>query len=228
MDTREIRRINLHKLMDERFGAGVRGAQSRLAERLGKPQNLISRYLAAPGNPNAKTIGEDFARDVEKAFGLARNALDSSATELESPSSVLPGPPITSPARRIAIVGTAQMGPEGHWVALDNCGGWVEAWTRDDDAYALELRGDSMAPAIRNGWVAVCEPNHRLVPGEYVMVTTVDGESMVKELLFQTDQGVSLMSLNSAYGRRSLAWTEIDTIHYVAAIMGPSKVMGRI
>jgi len=143
-------------------------------------------------------------------------------------SNVVPGPPIMSAARRIDIVGTAQMGADGHWVGLDNAGGWVETWSRDDDAYALELRGDSMSPAIRNGWIAVCEPNHRLVPGEYVMVTTTDGASMVKELLFQTDTGVSLMSLNYAYERRSVPWTDIETIHYVGAILGPSKVLGRL
>ena len=96
---------------------------------------------------------------------------------------VEPGPPITTAPRRIEIVGTAQLGNDGYWVGLDNSDGWVETWSRDEDAYALRLKGDSMAPAIRSGWVAVCEPNHRLVPGEYVMVTTSDGQSMVKELL---------------------------------------------
>lgn len=143
-------------------------------------------------------------------------------------SNVEPGPPITTAARRIDIMGTAQMGPDGHWVGLEDAGGWVETWSRDTDAYALLLRGDSMAPAIRSGWVAVCEPNHRLVPGEYVMVTTVDEQSMVKELLFQNDEGVSLMSINSAYDRVMIPWTQIQTIHYVGAILGPSKVLGRI
>ena len=227
MDIREVRRHNLQRLMDVKFGAGVRGAQSRLSELLGKPQNLLSRYLAEPSKPGSKTIGEDFAREVERAFGLERHALDSPRPVSEE-SNVERGPPITTPARSIDIVGTAQMGPDGHWVGLDDAGGWVETWSRDTDAYALLLRGDSMAPAIRSGWVAVCEPNHRLVPGEYVMVTTNDGQSMVKELLFQTDTGVSLMSINAAYERRTIPWTEIETIHYVGAILGPSKVLGRI
>lgn len=144
-------------------------------------------------------------------------------------SNVEPGPPIVSAPRRIGIVGTAQLGPEGYWVGLDNTAGWVETYSRDEDAYALRLKGDSMAPAIRSGWVAVCEPHHRLVAGEYVMVTLRDGQSMVKELLFETEEGVSLMSINSAYGdRRMIAWEDIDTIHYVGAILGPSKVLGRI
>ncbi len=143
-------------------------------------------------------------------------------------TNVEPGPPITTSTRRIEIVGTAQLGPDGYWVGLGQSDGWVETYSRDEDAYALRLRGDSMAPAIRNGWVAICEPNHRLVPGEYVMVTTHDGQSMVKELLFENEDGVSLMSVNAAYGeRRMIAWDEIEKIHYVGNILAPSKVLGR-
>lgn len=231
MDIREVRRHNLKKLMDAKFGLGARGAQSRLAEMLGKPQNLLSRYLAPPEKAGSKTIGEDFAREVEAAFALARydldRPLDASGNE-SSDSNVAPGPPIVSPARRIEIVGTAQLGNDGYWIGLDVAEGWVETWSRDEDAYALRLKGDSMAPAIRSGWIAVCEPNHRLVPGEYVMVTTTDGQSMVKELLFENEEGVNLASVNSAYGeRRVVTWAEIEKIHYVGNILAPSKVLGR-
>lgn len=75
MDIREIRRQNLKALLDREY-AGVRGAQSRMAERLDKPQNFISRCLADPERAGSKTIGEDFAREIEKAFGLDRYALD--------------------------------------------------------------------------------------------------------------------------------------------------------
>jgi len=75
----------------------------------------------------------------------------------------------------------------------------------------------------------VCEPNHRLVPGEYVMVTTRDGQSMVKELLFENDDGVSLMSVNSAYGDRLFVnWQDVQAIHYVGNILAPSKILGRL
>lgn len=231
MDIREVRRHNLKKLMDEKFGLGARGAQSRLAEMLGKPQNLLSRYLAPPGKSGSKTIGEDFAREVEVAFELPRYGLDHPITSGGGGGfeiNVEQGPPIISPTRRIEIVGTAQLGNDGYWVGLDVAEGWVETWSRDEDAYALRLKGDSMAPAIRSGWIAVCEPNHRLVPGEYVMVTTVDGQSMVKELLFENDEGVNLASVNAAYGeRRVITWSDIEKIHYVGNILAPSKVLGR-
>lgn len=199
--------------------------QEKLAEHIGVSQGGVAHWLSGRREPSLEVIGQ-----VLKFLGLPEMSVGrgTDAGLFEDGSNVEPGPPITTAARRIDIMGTAQMGPDGHWVGLDDAGGWVETWSRDTDAYALLLRGDSMAPAIRSGWVAVCEPNHRLVPGEYVMVTTSDGQSMVKELLFQNDTGVSLMSINAAYERRTIPWTEIETIHYVGAILGPSKVLGRI
>ena len=196
--------------------------QEKLAEHIGVSQGGVAHWLNGRREPSLEVIGQ-----VLKFLGLPEMSVgrESSYGEI---SNVEPGPPITTSTRRIDIMGTAQMGPDGHWVGLDNAGGWVETWSRDEDAYALLLRGDSMAPAIRSGWVAVCEPNHRLVPGEYVMVTTVNDESMVKELLFQNEEGVSLMSINAAYERVTIPWTQIQTIHYVGAILGPSKVLGRI
>lgn len=205
--------------------------QGKIADALGINQGSVSSYLNGYNALNARVASviaglistpvEAFSPRLAKEIeGMARASFD---------SNVESGPPIVSAPRRIGIVGTAQLGPEGYWVGLDNTAGWVETYSRDEDAYALRLKGDSMAPAIRSGWVAVCEPNHRLVAGEYVMVTTNDGQSMVKELLFETEEGVSLMSINTAYGdRRMIAWDDIQTIHYVGAILGPSKVLGRI
>ncbi|MCY1381688.1 hypothetical protein D9M69_696230 [compost metagenome] len=81
-----------------------------------------------------------------------------------------------------------------------------------------------MAPAIKSGWVAVCEPNGRLVPGEYVMIRLDDGESMVKELLYANDEEVSVMSVNTAYGRRTIPVEKIEQMHYVSMICPPSKI----
>ena len=196
------------------------------------PQSTVNQYMTGK-----LALNLDALMRLSKALGFPPEdvspRLAQTVQHLTYPSvhagNVEPGPPITTAPRRIEIVGTAQLGPDGYWVGLDNSDGWVETWSRDEDAYALRLRGDSMAPAIRSGWVAVCEPNHRLVPGEYVMVTTIDGQSMVKELLFENDEGVNLSSVNTAYGeRRVIAWADIDKIHYVGNILAPSKILGRI
>ncbi|UBM23328.1 helix-turn-helix domain-containing protein [Pseudomonas sp. p1(2021b)] len=206
--------------------------QERLAHLLDMNQSSVSHYLNGV-NPLNTGVAAAFSRILQVPVSSFSTRLAEEIDALAmvaqgATSNVEPGPPITTAPRRIEIMGTAQLGNDGYWVGLDNSDGWVETWTRDEDAYALRLKGDSMAPAIRNGWVAVCEPNHRLVPGEYVMVTTTDGQSMVKELLFESEDGVSVMSVNSAYERRNIAWTDIDKIHYVGAILGPSKVMCRL
>jgi phage repressor protein C with HTH and peptisase S24 domain len=157
--------------------------QSELAERAGIKQASISEIERGLTRTSGYLVKLATILEVSPVW-LSEGIGSMLASDQ---SNVEPGPPITTAARRIDIMGTAQMGPDGHWVGLEDAGGWVETWSRDTDAYALLLRGDSMAPAIRSGWVAVCEPNHRLVPGEYVMVTTVDDQSMVKELLFQND-----------------------------------------
>lgn len=198
--------------------------QGQLAAKVGMDQTSISNL------ERGKSQGTSFIAQIASACGVSALWLaDGSGGMLNTDGNVLPGPPITSPTRRIEIVGTAQLGNDGYWLGLDNAEGWVESWSRDEDAYALRLKGDSMAPAIRSGWIAVCEPNHRLVPGEYVMVTTNDGQSMVKELLFENEEGVNLASVNSAYGeRRVIAWADIEKIHYVGNILAPSKVLSRL
>lgn len=139
-------------------------------------------------------------------------------------SNVEPGPPITSPYRAIKIVGTAQMGSEGYWYSLDDGDGYVDIPSSDPDAYALRLRGDSMEPAIHSGWLAVIEPSRSFVPGEYVMVQTVDGESMLKRLLYANEDEVSLLSVNIAHSIRNIPSEQIQHIHAVGAIVPPSKV----
>lgn len=144
------------------------------------------------------------------------------APQLES--NIEPGPPITSPYRAIKILGTAQMGTEGYWYALEEADGVVDVYSRDGGAYALRLKGNSMAPAIKNGWIAVIEPNNQFMPGEYVMVRLVDGECMLKELLYANDVEVSLASANDAYDRRTIPIEQVEHIHSVGAIVAPSKV----
>lgn len=198
--------------------------QVELAERAGIKQASVSEI------ERGLTRTSGYMVKLAQVCGVSPVWLSEGIGEMElgAESNVEAGPPITSPIRRIDIVGTAQLGQSGYWIGMELGEGFVETYSRDEDAYALRLKGDSMSPAIRDGWVAVCEPNHRLVPGEYVMVTTIDGQSMVKELLFENEDGVSLMSVNAAYGeRRTVPWSDISKIHYVGNILAPSKVLGR-
>lgn len=64
MDKYEVRRMALKHLVD---GIG-RGGIARVAERIGKEPNYISRMLYPPGKPGKKRIGEDSVEALNDAF----------------------------------------------------------------------------------------------------------------------------------------------------------------
>jgi phage repressor protein C with HTH and peptisase S24 domain len=203
-------------------------SEGELHRRSGVSQPTIHRIITGESQDPRQSNVEKIAKALGVTAYWLRHGGPSDAG-VRSPEPVYdinaePGPKIRSPSRAIKIVGTAQMGSEGYWYALDEGDGYVEVPSRDPGAYALRLKGESMAPAIRNGWIAVCEPNEPLVPGEYVMIRLHDGQSMVKELLYANDVEVSVMSVNAAYGRMTMAVEEIENIHYVGTIVAPSKV----
>lgn len=93
MEISDIRRENLRKLMTERF----KGKQAAIASALDKSPNYISRCLsAAPGAAGKKNIGEEFAREIENVFGLARYQLDQ--------EDMTPPRPVTSNAEFIGDI----------------------------------------------------------------------------------------------------------------------------
>ncbi len=61
------------------------------------------------------------------------------------------------------------------------------------------------------------------MPGEFVLVVTKDGHSMVKELLFEGADSISLASINGAHSHLTLQRDAIRTMHYVGFIVPPSK-----
>ncbi len=57
------------------------------------------------------------------------------------------------------------------WGILGNGGdGYVPSLTAGPNAYAVKGTGDSMYPAIRNGWYVVCDPDAVPTPTEFVEV----------------------------------------------------------
>ena len=189
-------------------------SQEQMAEWLGVTQGAVGHWLNGKREPKLETINQ--LLELLSLPQLTMAALP--PAELEA------GPALSRPFQRTKIVGTAQLGPEGYWDALAAADGWLDVPTSDPDAYSLRVKGESMAPAIRSGWVVWCEPNHALIPGEYVMVRCNDGQCMVKELLYENTEEVSLMAVNDGYGRLTIARQDIEQIHYVGGIVPPSKI----
>ena len=114
----------------------------------------------------------------------------------------------------VPVIGFAQAGTGGFF---DDGGfpvgkGWEEIAfpsVNDEHAYALEISGDSMKPAYRNGDVIIVSPGATVRKGDRVVLKTKDGEVMVKELKRKTAKSVELKSLNSEHRDRTLPAADV-------------------
>jgi len=121
------------------------------------------------------------------------------------------------PAQSLPVLGLAQAGTGGHF---DNSGfpagkGWDEVAlpsAGDGHEYALEISGDSMRPAYRDGDVIVISPGTPIRRGDRVVVKTRGGEVIVKELKRRTAKTLELQSLNPAHADRTLASADVEWI----------------
>jgi phage repressor protein C with HTH and peptisase S24 domain len=117
-------------------------------------------------------------------------------------------------AESVPLIGFAQAGAGGYF---DDGGfpvgkGWDEIpfpAVPDENAYALEISGDSMEPAYRDGAVIIVSPAASIRRGDRVVVKTRDGEVMVKELKRRSQKSIELRSVNPQHDDRSLATREV-------------------
>ena len=118
------------------------------------------------------------------------------------------------PARGVPLLGFAEAGAGGYF---DDGGfpageGWDEIAfpaVSDDHAYALEVSGQSMEPAYRDGDVILVSPSAPIRRGDRVVVRTRDGEVMAKELKRRTAKSIELKSLNAQHPDRTLAAADV-------------------
>ena len=78
--------------------------------------------------------------------------------------------------------------------------------------YALEINGDSMLPVYRAGDVVVVQPGAPVRRGDRIVLRTIEGEVMAKQLGRRNDQIVELISLNPAYPTRTIKATDVEWI----------------
>lgn len=125
--------------------------------------------------------------------------------------------------KNVPIVGTVEGGPDGYLEELGHPvghgDGLIEYPAKDQNTYALRVRGESMRPRIKSGEFIVVEPNTEPNPGDDVVVICHDGRKMVKELLYTRDGEVTLGSINNGFKPISLQLQDVQAIHYVAAIV---------
>ena len=130
-----------------------------------------------------------------------------------------------STPRPVPLIGLAQAGSGGYF---DDGGfpvgkGWDEIAfpaVNDENAYALEISGNSMEPAYRDGTVIIVAPSASVRRGDRVVVKSKEGEVMVKELKRRSSKSLELRALNPEHKERTLPMREVL---WVARIMWASQ-----
>jgi SOS-response transcriptional repressor LexA len=79
----------------------------------------------------------------------------------------------------------------------------------DEHAYALEISGDAMRPAYRDGDIIVVAPATPIRRGDRVVVKTTGGEVMIGELKRRTARTLELQPLDSKSAERTLAASDV-------------------
>jgi len=125
----------------------------------------------------------------------------------------------------VPVIGMAQAGDQGFFddSGFPIGGGWDEVRVpdnQDNNVYALEIVGDSMVPVFRAGDRVLVAPNKTVRRGDRVVVKTIDGEVMAKELHRLTAHKVELRSLNPDYDDRLL---ERKNVQWIARIVWVSQ-----
>ena len=90
--------------------------------------------------------------------------------------------------------------------------GWEEITfpsVTDEHAYALEISGDAMKPAYRDGDIIIVSPAAPMRRGDRVVVKTKDGDVMVRELRRKNSKNIELRSLAGDHRDRTLPMTDV-------------------
>jgi phage repressor protein C with HTH and peptisase S24 domain len=191
-------------------------ALDRLAERAGlSPSGLAKRAGLDPTTFNkSKRITPDgrerwpSTESVSKALAATNSSIDTFVQLIGDSARTV---------QSVPLLGFAQAGAGGYF---DDGGfpagkGWDEVGlpaVNDEHAYALEISGDSMKPAYRDGDIIVVSPGTPIRRGDRVVVKTSDGEVMVKELKRRTAKTLELQSLNPNHVDRMLAAGDVEWI----------------
>ena len=200
-------------------------ALDRLAARAGlSPSGLAKKSGLDPTTFNkSKRITPDGRPRWPSTESVAK-ALDATATTIDTFVQLIgdSGRPVT---QAVPLIGFAEAGAGGYF---DDGGfpvgrGWDEIAfpaVNDEHAYALEISGNSMIPAYRDGDVILVSPAAPIRRGDRVVVKTKDGEVMVKELKRRTSKTIELRSVNPAHKERTLP---VRDVVWIARIVWASQ-----
>lgn len=191
-------------------------SSSGLAKRAGLDPTAFnkSKRITGEGRPRWPTT-ESIAKVLE-ATGASFD---------EFTALVTAEPRTPNPAQPIPLIGMTQAGGGGFFDdgGIPVGGDWDQIRfprVDDDNAYALEVTGDSMEPLYRDGDILIVSPNATPRKGDRVVLRTTDDEVMAKVLVRRTAKTIELASLNPA--QTNLVFP-LKRIEWIARIIWASQ-----
>ena len=127
------------------------------------------------------------------------------------------------PSGVVKVIGEAVLGIDGAVDMMEEHNGWLKIYSDDKEAYGLKVKGDSMWPRIQSGEYVVVEPNTNVRSGDEVFVRTTEGHNMIKVFNKTRDGDYQFTSINNAHKPITLEPEQVDKMHFVAAIVKPTK-----
>jgi len=176
-------------------------------------------------NPSKRRMPDGRARwpsteSLAKVLDATGASLESFTALVSGARALASGAAARSVARRVPLIGLAQAGGEGYFDdgGYPVGGGWDEVSLpeiADANAYALEISGESMEPVFRDGDLVIVSPSAPIRRGDRVVVRTVAGEVMAKQLARRSARRVELKSLNPEHRDYSFDLMDVTWIHRI-------------
>jgi phage repressor protein C with HTH and peptisase S24 domain len=189
---------------------------SALAKRAGLDATAFNRSKRVTGEGRLRWPTTESLAKVLEATGASLEDFVA-LVSAEPPGGRLPQP--------IPLIGLTQAGAGGFFDdgGFPVGGGWDQIRfpkVDDDNAYALEVTGDSMQPLYRDGDILIVSPNAGVRKGDRVVLRTTDGEVMSKVLVRRTAKTIELASINLAHPNLVFP---VDRIDWIARIVWASQ-----
>lgn len=196
------------------------------------------------GTRSPRSLGDDVARKLEKAFALETGWFDDARPD----TTYKPTGSVDEPARPVnhtssnfthdqvkggyaelpqyegwtPVVAVAKVGESGFYEEqlseVAGGEGWVPRFGTGP-VYAVRVKGDGLAPTFRNGSFLLVGPEAELDTNEEVVIGFMDGRKAVRLLL---KQGVDTLSV-AAVGGGSEQTIDLEDVAFVHAIVGLCK-----
>jgi phage repressor protein C with HTH and peptisase S24 domain len=190
--------------------AQIWGAIDALASLAGtSPSGLAKRAGLDPTTFNkSKRVTSDQRQRWPSTESVAK-CLAATGVTLDQFVALVGGVP-RSAMRTVPMISLAEASEADHFDERGFPGG--DGWdafgfaaVEDRHAFALEISGDALRPAFRDGTFIIVSPAAAIRRGDRVVVKIRSGEVIAKELARKTSKAIELKSLNPAQPDRTLA-----------------------